>query len=223
MSEHSLKSPEVEHTILDGYVNVTTYCRPSLGMGGVGIWTKTEITSEVLNVAEFCIEGYCELAATLIKLKDNKKLLLVVGYRPPTNQCDVFFETLSSCLEKNMRKNCTTVVAGDFNIDLSKDSFLKHKFVTIMATFGLKNLVTSYTRECLNSRTLIDHIFSDDHTIKTEVVVSALSDHHAQTAVIPHQSTAKPIPLKYRYGRIFSKGNKQLLRNILNKEEWTDM
>lgn len=209
--------------VLEGYINIAGYCRPNLGMGGVGLWGKSNLNVHALEVSDFCVEGECELAAATVDLGGDHKVLIVVGYRPPTKHYDIFFEMLTSCLSHITKKNHTTVVLGDFNIDLSVMSFESQELIALMASFGLHNSVNSYTRECLMSRTLIDHVFSDDSDILTEVIVSGLSDHHAQSATLLYSSTKKPRRAKYRYCRTFSDENKQYFRYLLKKEHWHGM
>lgn len=66
-----------------------------------------------------------------------------------------------------------------------------------MDSFGLTNRVKSFTREFKSSRTLIDHVFtnSEDENFRCSVIVSALSDHHAQlaTLIFPNTKTS-PAP-----------------------------
>lgn len=57
---------------------------------------------------------------------------------------------------------------GDYN--WQKDSVKGEKWLHIMCTYSLQNVVKSYGRECLGSKTVTDHTFTSDHTTESAVL-----------------------------------------------------
>uniref|UniRef100_A0A1B6L0L5 Reverse transcriptase domain-containing protein n=1 Tax=Graphocephala atropunctata TaxID=36148 RepID=A0A1B6L0L5_9HEMI len=189
--------------------------------GGVCIFAKENVKFQKLDTEIFTVEGECELAGAKIDLGDEQ-LLLIAGYRPPTKQHQIFYQCISDCLNKHWKVNAKTIVTGDFNIDLAKDTFISSQFIAIMASFALSNRIQSFTREFKGSRSLIDHVFSDIdvNLMPCSVAVSALSDHHAQIATIIDCNNSKVKSAKSRFGRHFSESAKQYFKTMLSKERW---
>lgn len=190
LSEHHLRDFEFEVMALYGFKGVTAYCRSSFQKGGVCIFSKPFLRCEVMDVSNFCVEGMCEIAA--VKLDFNKTTFqIIVVYKPrPFSSSLIEHETfnscLSNCLVKLQKPNVRTLVVGDFNVDLSVSDVKVDRLVNMMTSHGLRNRVTSFTREFKQSKTLIDHVYSDlpDDSLSCSVLVTALSDHHAQVVVV---------------------------------------
>ena len=102
-------------------------------------------------------------------------------YRNPKSEPSVWmddFITLMDTIDTN-HKNVTML--GDFNLDLQKipepSWYLKWK--TTMTLFNLKQLVNEYTRITPTSATLIDHVYTNNVNMVTNVEVKPFgrSDH----------------------------------------------
>lgn len=206
------------NSILNDYGCVASFCRSAMKGGGAGIWCRPGIKCEPLDCTEFSEEGVCELAAVSITVGEGTKLLLVSAYRPPSHQHDRFCDLVAECLNKNAHRHSTSVVMGDLNIDLSGESFPAQKLVSIMSSFGLRNIVRSYTREVLGSRSLIDHVFTDSINVNCSVVSSSLSDHYAQVATIYFSLAQSESTARYQVRRTFSDSNVQLFNYLIAKE-----
>lgn len=224
VSEHNLKDFEFSLICLPGFNNVTAFCRQHMQRGGVGIFVREVVSCETIDVISFCREGVAEFAAVKLQLESQYVIILAV-YRPPINDHDSFFGVLSECLDKITRPLTRLVVVGDFNVDMTTDDLKKHKFINIMSSFGLKPTVRSYTREFKGSKSLIDNVCTDFHpnTYSCSVVISALSDHHAQTfrvksaplvvSKLPHQITK----------RFINDENTQYFNQLLKSESWQEV
>ena len=108
---------------------------------------------------------------------------LVCVYRHPSGKKAHF----TKCLEKTLElidKKCTTIVAGDTNIDLIKfeqdDNF---NYATTMFAMGYLPYITLPTRITSHSATCIDHIFvktphlADKLSILSGIIYADISDH----------------------------------------------
>jgi exonuclease III len=123
LTEHNLRKHEIDIFKLEGFCNISSFCRTDMERGGVCILAKTDVCVQELDVDAFCYEGECELAGALLSC-GKEQVLLIAGYRPPTNNHHTFFENFSECLSKLGRGRDKIIVMGDFNIDLAKDSFI---------------------------------------------------------------------------------------------------
>lgn len=127
LSEHGMKNFELENLNINNFKYVTSFCRSQASGGGVAIWCRPELKCLPLDCEAFCEERECELSAITIEVSKKDKLLVVAGYRPPSGRNEVFLELLGDCLNKFEKTHTKTVVLGDFNIDLSIESFTSHR------------------------------------------------------------------------------------------------
>lgn len=223
LTEHSLKAYQIENVVIQNYKLQSYFCRSQKKGGGVSIWSRPEIDCREITCRQFSIEGICELAAVSVKLYNGRKLLLLAVYRPPSNDIDQFFETMCETLNTLEKNHSTVMVIGDFNIDLSKDSLTANKFSSIMASYGLNNVVKHYTREAFGSQSLIDHVFTSDKNTVCSVITSGLSDHYAQSATINCHPVEEQIKATSTEIRTFNEINMKTFKYLLSNETWIEM
>lgn len=183
---------------------------------------------EVVQVANFCLEGVCELAAARVSSNDQHFLLVAVYKPQPFSSSledhNVFYKRFSACLDRITKPNIGTVIVGDFNIDLSHSCIKSDVFTCMMQSYGLANKVKSYTREQRGSQSLIDHVYTDlpDSVFCCDVFITALSDHHGQVCEVRRGSANKVGPT-YIFKRYFSDNNVQIFVSFLRREAWDDV
>jgi exonuclease III len=226
LSEHHLRDFEFEVAALHGYVGVTAFCRKGLQRGGVCIYSRSSLKFDVLDVSRFCVEGKCELAAAIFHLPQFA-VLIITAYKPlpfssSIQDHEVFNECLSDCLLKAMKPGIRTIVLGDFNVDLSVAGVKVDNLLMMMASHDLRNKVSSFTREFKDSQSLIDHVYTDlpDDVFSCSVVITALSDHHAQVACIRLPASSCPDHPKFVSRRSFTEGNVRVFKHLLTYESW---
>lgn len=224
LSEHFLSEHELNSFCIPGYTTAAGYCRSSMDKGGVCILINDNLSYEVVNVEEFCTEGFCEFAAITFCLENVSYFLLAV-YRPPhktVEAIDQFLKSLSNCLEDFAKPNVRFIIAGDFNIDMSVCDNSSKKLSETMLSFGLHDTVYSYTREFNGCKSLIDNVFCNvsPQVLNTEVVVSCISDHHAQVSDIKLASPLYSKVPKFRFKRLFSCDNTRIFKSLLKNENW---
>ena len=78
--------------------------------------------------------------------------------------------------------NLNVVLLGDFNIDMQKSNLAWDSTISL---FGLNQMITSPTIITPHSSTLIDHIYTSDTSIVSNILVPAtgISDHFPVCAV----------------------------------------
>ena len=132
---------------------------------------------------------------------------------------------LSNLLDNLSEENKTVVLLGDFNADLlkyDKDCNVPD-FVDAMYSNLLLPHIACPTRVTVNSQTLIDNIFSNNHdsSVTPGNLVTTLSDHHAQFLLMEFQ-TKQMDNEKIEMFRDFSKieNNKNLVNTHLEGIDW---
>ena len=108
----------------------------------------------------------------------SKSFLVGNIYRPPNSsiQWNAIFE---DCIENVLREDKEIYIMGDINRDLLNDQ-IKTAWTDYMEPFGLTQLVSEATRVTSDSRTLIDHIYSNcpENVTSLDVPKIGLSDHY---------------------------------------------
>ncbi|KAG8291267.1 hypothetical protein J6590_064579 [Homalodisca vitripennis] len=172
-------------------------------------------------------EGRCELAAAIFQFRQFP-LLVVTAYKPKpfsasVQEHEMFYECLSDCLHNITNPAVRTVVVGDFNVNLSVPDIKVDKLLSMMASHDLSNKVTSFTREFKNSRSLIDHVYTDlsKDIFSCSVMINALFDHHAQISHV--RCLSSPGCPKFMLKRSFVEENLRIFRHLLSGETWHDV
>ena len=164
--------------------------------------------------------------AVWIQINRTRCKPLVVGclYRPPNTSIDGFLEQFNDSLSK-IDSSYSEIILGDFNIDFlnSKEKNAnseRRKLKGITDLYDLKQLINSPTRITVNSKTLIDLIFTN---IKHKVVDSGtkdfgLSDHSMVYCVV--KSGLIKVPPRVIEFRSFRSYNKQSFIKDLKNVPW---
>ena len=115
---------------------------------------------------------YPRIELLLVDLKLTQKTITCgLHYRPPSSDSSNLDELESTLEELPAPRLKNLLLTGDFNIDLISSP--NHpQLSSIQYKFGLKQAVTSPTRESATSATLIDHIYVSEHLPNT-------SDHNS--------------------------------------------
>ncbi|KAG5877017.1 hypothetical protein JTB14_000093 [Gonioctena quinquepunctata] len=211
-----------EVTCIDGYENVSTFCRKAHIHGGVAIYANNKISGNCkeINVRKFCIELDFEIVAVSI----DEHLCVACIYRSPDGSTDNFFLNLSTSLMEIIERSKYQVIMGDLNIDkLTQDKNSK-ELNYIFESFSLKSLINEPTRidrrNGFNSRTAIDYVVTNEGVKEEcEVFEPHISDHKAQILKIVLPYTSKIDEVKNeKVIRTFSEQNMLSFQHYFNKD-----
>ncbi|MGB5437968.1 MAG: endonuclease/exonuclease/phosphatase family protein, partial [Maribacter sp.] len=112
-----------------------------------------------------------------IEVKHGKSSPLLIGYvyRNPA-ETSSWSEDFIQMMDKVKSRNKDIVLLGDFNINLNNAQTIWNSTTTLL---GLHQLVLNPTRITDTTATLIDHIYTDNKKIVSNVYVSnsSISDH----------------------------------------------
>ena len=139
--------------------------RPKKG-GGILIYAKTEY-----EVYIQVLEGYskCTVCSEELWIKINrpghKRVIIGLVYRPPNGNIDTFImgfsNTLTEILGIGNVNSLECYILGDFNIDyLQEGTRGKQNLRNIEHKFNIRQIITSPTRQTINSKSLIDLLFT---------------------------------------------------------------
>ena len=142
--------------------------------GGVCLFIKDSIQYNILDIGN-CIES----SWISIKLKDN---LLIIGtiYRPPSSNQE-YFDNILNVIQRAKDISDHVIVMGDLNFDcINVSDTSKNQISYMEELFDMKQLISSPTRETLNSKSLIDVILTTDceKHFNNNVIKVAMSDHY---------------------------------------------
>ena len=137
----------------------------------------------------------------------------------------IFMEEFTKCLEKLDEMNKTTLLCGDFNIDLFallSDNQCQYFFNTL-ASFGYWPTISKTTRFSDNKLSLIDNIFCNnlDFVTKSGIIYDDMSDHFPIFVCCAPQLP----PKKVDFHTVFDKSKYEELSSYLMEElqNYTDI
>ena len=211
--------------------------------GGLAIYINKRVC-EFENIEQFIpnLRDVDEITKSagefmLVKINNckglNKTKLIVDVYRSPSRDPDKFIALLDSVLLTLDRHNRKHIMfAGDFNLDLINHSNNVHcqNLVDTMSKYGFFQLVARPTRVTSHSRTLIDHVYSNDvqHTLSCNVLTVDISDHFATLTTIslgdfsysPANDRSKTERSQKRDTRAFNAANNLKFYELIDAENW---
>ena len=166
----------------------------------------------------------------------NKTKLIVNIYRSPSRNSEKFIELVDamlSSLDRHARKH--VVLVGDINIDLinySSDTRCQD-LIDTMAKYGFHQLIARPTRITSHSRTLIDHVYSNDiqNTLSCNVLTVDISDHLATLTTIslgdfhysPSNSRTNMKNSSKPEIRTFNAANNLKFKELIESENWEEI
>ena len=170
-------------TISDNEIHIPGYCVVRCDrygrQGGVCIFYKS--TLPVSHRPDLQVDG---LEGTWISVnRRGRQHLIGCMYRPPDSTV-TYWERLDGALHKAALLTPSMTVLGDFNVDVGAGTTSPHyqRFSDLVASYGLRNLVTTATRttpQCPNGKIIDLILTSCDDARSCAVVPSTLSDHDA--------------------------------------------
>ena len=175
-----------------------------------------------------CERGQCELsvAETLwidVTLNNSSVVIAVVYRHPGSGAGDInrFNDSMQKMLDTVNKKKSPFYIMGDFNIDIdllkiSNNETIRQYANTLLGSM-CKCLIDLPTRVTPISKTLLDHIYSNDtkSRINSGILVTDISDHFPVFAIT---SKMKPLcnKLAHYYVRDMNKFDLEILLEQLN-------
>lgn len=154
-------------------INTTSHSRHT---GGTMIYVKKELQSRVL--LKKSIKNNLWLTGIEIVVR-NKKFMIFSLYHSPSASDAEFLNQLEEILEEYSSKEGIFVLIGDYNIDMSKNTYYSNKFNKLISENGLYQNVSNFTRITANTSTIIDLLITNDkHLISDIHVTPKITNHY---------------------------------------------
>ena len=212
VTETWIYNNESKYIKINNYTGIFT-CRENGRGGGVAIFIKAPHTYEILKqeTAQKCNYTTVKIISIL------PKITLSVVYKPP----EVKLENLTDVLEEIMQRNSNAIICGDFNINLLENNSIVQKYlnITTMLGFTLLNQIAedSLTRETKNSKSIIDHAFSNIKGVDTKLTLQNFPNLDHKIMHIKTNINYKKQKMENREIKIINyDGFKQIVKNTLN-------
>ncbi|XP_033759601.1 uncharacterized protein LOC117341849 [Pecten maximus] len=184
--------------------------------GGVATYIRDNISASEDSVD---LTGTLELLSIKIQQKNSSPIICVNVYRPPNERVD-WFDHFDSVIDRLSTENKNIIVLGDFNIDQQKSPRLKD----LMLLYNLNQQITVPTRECKDSKTLIDHIYTADSfgCVESGVIPLGISDHHLVYTIRKTRGFAPKAHTTIKY-RKFKDVNLENLAADMQQVPWSSI
>jgi hypothetical protein len=140
------------------------------GHTGMGVFIHNNILSHVKRRTDLELD---EIECMWLELKQSKAKASLIGfvYRNPASHAS-WTETFINMMDKVGEKDPNILLLGDFNIDLLVS---QNAWECMTSLFGLHQVVKDPTRVTLRSSTLIDHIYTNNLNIVSNIRSSDIS------------------------------------------------
>lgn len=202
---------------IPGYTQFVKY-NDNYRAGGLVAYISETLSAISTNISEMYSADVLKLS---IELSSELSLTVIAIYRLHSNPTVEFLKELQSLLETTHERN--SIIIGDMNLCILHKSQLVDDYQTLMASYGLDQIIDSPTRVTKISKSCIDHIYfrsRDNFGIIGHPFDLGITDHHLTMCSLdisqpPYQGNECLSSLtKIDYG---------LLNELLYHTDWSDV
>ena len=224
ISESWLSDDRMNEVLLDGYSYYGKNRKNKQG-GGVGLFVSDKLNIKIrYDINDKLSDKFETYVIEIINDKNNKNIIVLVAYRPPTYSIKIFNETMDEILTSLNNKNKHIICVGDFNVNLIDENCT---LTQNMESHGMEKLINIPTRISTTKKSTIDNIFINckNNLELCGVLNCDLSDHLPIFASIRlrdrsnHNNIIAP-PLK-KFSFSTTRINK--LCDMLNETDWNEV
>ena len=148
-------------------------------------------------------------------------------YRPHSDSIENFTISLDITLNSNTFRNNSSVLLGDFNLNLFSNSNDTKSFIEMMRSHHFLQTITDATHPGIighSSASLIDHIWINTlNSYNSCIIKAGITDHHSTYIQLPflsNKTLSKRIKI---YFRDCSEDNQINFRNKLQTVNWSSL
>lgn len=186
--------------------------------GGIAVYAHADLmvnasSYEQLNILDQDIESL----VLKVNQKCSKPITVINVYRPPQGNQKRCTEKLREIIQSVNRLD-DMIIIGDLNIDY-KNKRSSKDLIALEREFSIKQLITAATRVTNQSKTTIDHIYSNSSKVRGSGILTVnISDHYPVFILL------KKLPVAYERVTFKCRQLKHLnieeLHQKLNEEDW---
>ena len=171
-----------EYSKLQGYHEPTFKTRDKKRCGGTGIYIKDTITI-LENPTSLSMLHTNELEICYNTISIHSKPFIVIAlYRAPNSNMKKAMKEFEKVIQTVTDLGYPYVLAGDTNIDTSKETAQSIQYMNIIQRFQSRQIVNNSTRITAHSSTCIDHIITNNLSMESIVTDFCPADHQAVLA-----------------------------------------
>lgn len=179
---------------MNGY-NTINNLSSSTHTGGTAIYIKKGYAYK--KISDYAFNNNMWISGIEIRIEKHKYYVYCLYHSPSSSDAE-FLEKLEECLEC-LEPDATFIMLGDFNIDLASKSFYARKLDNLINSYGIYQLVDTYTRITPTSSTVIDLLITNNKELKQEVHhTPKITDHSMIHVFLPHIHKKSDTVLTYR-------------------------
>ena len=220
VTETWLKEDEVKFVQLPNYVVANSFCRKGLTGGGTLMFTRQGLAFTVdSRFDQLSVKGIFEFCIITLPVS---KTTVIIFYRPPKGDFNVFINSLDQILVQLMSEKRVVLLTGDSNIDLGKPSSMREQFLFILGNHGLSPSCNEPTRQMSDSSTIIDNVFTSGTGGNCLVADNYFSDHKTLLFSMSVNHMDK-INNSIIYKRVFSSKSLLQFNLLLSSEDWSEV
>lgn len=221
LTETWLNKDSIRACRFDGLELSSFYVRQHHIHGGVAVWGRADVNTTDLQLTPYCEELNFEICGCEVMPTKRQKLIILVCYRSPKGDIDIFVKKLEVVLELLYKPKTKFILMGDFNIDPNRDRINFTKLNSVLQTFNLvNNLYNEPTRVAGGSSSCIDLVFCDGHSPPDSYAIleNDISDH--KTIFLSFHLFSPFSTHMYTYIRRYDEVSMATFRDALFGEDW---
>jgi hypothetical protein len=174
-----LTETHVTENIMEREISIENYniarCNSnSRHTGGVIIYIRKDIKYKV-------IENKCISKTWFVTITSDDNLsnvMLCLIYKSPKEKINTFLSIIDEIMEYMCVPGKRVVIIGDMNINIARKCKNAKKYLTVINNHNLYQLINAPTRVTDKSKSIIDHIISNDKYLFTEIIKESPTDHY---------------------------------------------
>ena len=163
---------------INSYILLRRDRKAEANRGGVCLYVNRSFKAKVLELNSHAGHCYCENLWVEISCSVGRRFVIGVIYRSPSGSLANFCQHMQMDLSQVVDRGMPIIIVGDFNVDLLRMDSNSEFYRNCMESFFLEQVVNSETRVTATSRSIIDHIWTDDiNKIRNIELHAGFSDH----------------------------------------------
>ena len=180
VSETWFKNDILSYFNIDNY-DLFASCREGAEGGGTAVYVDKRFNAKVRDDLDILNNENTYVEIQLKHKNIIKNTVIGAIYRSPGSSHVSFIDGIEYALQKIAEESKFSILTGDFNYDLLKESEDKKVqcFSNLMHSYGYVNVISKPTRVTCDNSSLLDNIFINNESFfkMSGIIIDDISDH----------------------------------------------
>lgn len=213
----------IKSYVFPNYELIAYFNRHHDRAGGVAIWCRQSLNVSRIDMARYCSDNNIEVCCVKWITSKKKVVFMILCYRPPNGNFELFYDNLSSILLSLYKPKVCMLLLGDFNENAMTNG-QSIMFRDLVSTYNLDARVTKPTRVTASRVSILDQIFVDAGSGgESDVFPCAVSDHRAVLYNTGYSSASNDSGPVQVIRRVYTEDSIGCFVNYMRREQWTDV